>query len=260
MAACLMILAGGLVLHSSRKPSVSLAPPVVSVTKPRLVQLVNSSYTVQNITLKDGSVVQLQKNSGLSYYEPFINNRRDISLSGTALFKVAKDKAMPFSVYAGVVVTRRLGTRFRINADTGAKVTVRLLEGSIAVETRPASAAESHAVLLKAGQEIVVDRISRSYIVSTITPANNNLANAPQKKEDNTRLTFSKEPLQQVFRRIGTVYGVKLSYHPEEMNGLFFTGTFLKSDELDLVLSTVCNVNDLTFKKEQDNIMISKLH
>jgi ferric-dicitrate binding protein FerR (iron transport regulator) len=260
VAACVMILAGGLVLRSGRKPSVSLAPPVASVSLPRLVRLVNSSDTVQYITLKDGSVVQLQRNSGLSYYEPFINNRRDISLSGAALFKVAKDKAMPFSVYAGGVVTRVLGTRFRINADTGIKVTVRLLEGSIAVETRQASAAGSQAVLLKVGQEIAVDRISRSYIVSTIPSAGDNLAGTPRKKEDNTRLIFSKEPLQEVFRKVGTVYGIKLSYHPEEMNGLFFTGTFLKSDELDLVLSTICNVNDLSFKKEQDNIIISKLH
>ncbi len=95
----------------------------------RLIQLVNRSNAEMPVHLQDGSSIQLQKNSGLSYYEPFINDRRDISLSGIALFKVARDRTRPFTVYAGGIVTEVLGTRFLVNASDPKKVIVRLLEG-----------------------------------------------------------------------------------------------------------------------------------
>ena len=259
VAACLLIGSGVFLLRDKQPLPINAAAPVAAVPAAHLVRFSNSSDTVMTIGLKDGSVIQLQKNSGISYYEPFIDNRRDISLSGVALFKVAKDKDRPFSVYAGGTITRVLGTRFLVNAGTGAKVTVRLLEGSIAVETRPAADAGSKAILLKTGQEIAVNKVDHSYAVSTVIPAGNNRANA-SRRNDNPGLAFNKEPLKQVFRKMGESYGVTISYDPTEMDGLYFTGTFLKTDELISVLSTICNVNDLTFKQEGDIITISKLH
>jgi len=258
VAACLLVLAGMAVLKNNRPVSMPATSPVAKVTPARLVRLSNTSDTVITVTLKDGSVIQLQTNSGISYYEPFINDRRDISLLGTALFKVAKDKTRPFSVYAGGTVTRVLGTRFVVNAGAGPKVTVRLLEGSIAVEPRQSSGQAAKGILLRTGQEIAVSRLDHSYTVTTVTPVVNSTAAANHRQDQG--LAFNKEPLKQVFRKIGSAYGITFSYDPKEMNGLNFTGTFLRSDELNSMLSTICNVNDLFFERDGDTVRIAKLH
>jgi transmembrane sensor len=258
IAACLLIVAGVMVFQPKRSGIGTPSAPIAKAAPARLIRLSNTTDSVMTIALKDGSVVQLQKKSGLSYYEPFINNRRDVSLSGVAMFKVAKDKDRPFSVYAGGTITRVLGTRFLVNAGGGPRVTVRLLEGSIAVETKPASGAKDQAILLKTGQEIAVNQLDHSYTVNTITPAGNNRSIAAGK--DNTGLAFNKEPLRLVFRKIGTTFGINISYNPDEMTGLYFTGTFLRSDEPNSVLATICNVNDLSFKQEEDTVRIARLH
>ena len=258
VAACLLILAGIALFQPKRPLSGPAASPVAAVPPARLIRLTNTADTAMTIALKDGSIIQLQKNSGVSYYEPFINDRRDISLSGIALFKVAKDKTRPFSVYAGGTITRVLGTQFVVNASAGAKVMVRLLEGSIAVETRPATGPDEKAILLKAGQEIAVNRLDHTYTVNTVAPGRNNAVPAASARRNIPGLAFAKEPLNRVFRKIGDRYGITITYDPKEMQGLYFTGTFLPSDEVNSVLATICNVNDLTFKQEGNTVLISR--
>jgi len=256
VAACLLILAGIALFKPTKPVSNPAQSTVVAAPSPaKLIQMSNTSDSTMTVVLKDGSIIQLQKNSGVSYYEPFISNRRDISLSGIALFKVAKDKARPFSVYAGGTITRVLGTQFLVNASGAGKVMVRLLEGSIAVETRAADKPEEKAILLKAGQEIAVNKMDHSYIVST-TPAIRN--NGVPARKDSPGLAFTKESLTRVFRKIGASYGITINYDPKEMQGLYFTGTFLPSDELNSVLATICNVNDLSFKQEGKTVLISR--
>jgi ferric-dicitrate binding protein FerR (iron transport regulator) len=258
--AAVLFIGAGIALFQQQRPAIAPAKtPVVAAQPARLIRLSNTSDSAMTISLQDGSMVQLQKNSGISYYEPFINSRRDISLLGAALFKVAKDKSRPFSVYAGGTVTRVLGTRFLVNARGDHKVTVRLLEGSIAVQPQQTSGkGEEKGILLRTGQEIAVNQLDHSYTINTVPPAGND--RAPHAKKDNSGLAFSKEPLKQVFRKIGTAYGITFSYDPKEMDGLYFTGIFLRSDELNSVLATICNVNDLSFKQEGDTVRISRLH
>ena len=107
----------------------SVAAPVLS----RLEQFVSGPDSDRSLTMEDGTTVQLKKNSRLSFYRPFQRDRRDIWLEGGAVFDVMKDKTKPFTVYAGEVSTRVLGTRFSVNNPEIGKVKVRLLEGKIAV-------------------------------------------------------------------------------------------------------------------------------
>lgn len=259
VAASLIILAvAGFLLtgrHREDRPIVKNA----ATASPRLVRVVNGSDSSMPIRLEDGSTVQLERKSGISYYQPFINNRRDISLAGMALFKVAKDGARPFTVYAGEIATRALGTKFLVNAADPRKVTVQLLEGKVAVNAAPGAAATINEVVLTPGQQFSFNRDSRRYAVNTIVaPPVKTLK--PMTPDSRPELVFRKEPLGMVFKKVGELYKVPLVFQQEELNGLYFTGTFLKSDNLNIVLSTICNVNNLHFTNEQDSIIITKQH
>jgi transmembrane sensor len=259
VAASVFIIAGLALLFAGRHKQNQQIVKNTIPELPRIMRLVNSSDSTMPVNLKDGSTVQLEKNSSLSWYEPFINDRRDISLNGIAIFKVAQDKTKPFTVYAGGIATRALGTRFLVNNADVKKVIVQLLEGKVAVNTARGSGLTMRNVYLTPGQEFSFDKNSRQYIVNTITDKPGKTGK-PVIPDSRSELVFNKEPLGLVFKQIGNLYKVPVAFRKEDMKGLYFTGTFLKSDGLNIVLSTICNVNDLLFTKEQDNIIITKSH
>lgn len=226
---------------------------------PRLIYLTGGKDSARMITLEDGSAVQLGRNSRLSFYQPFPSDRRDLHLEGYAVFTVAKDKARPFTVYAGGIATRALGTRFSIATDAG-KVKVRLLEGKIVVNADTGSRLAIEGVYLVPGQELSVDKNNRSYTVNKISPRPEKEAGPAGAADGKPELVFHKEPLGKVFQKIGFLYKTPLSYQPEELQGLYFTGTFLKSDDLHIVLSAICNVNNLVFTEAKDSITITRSH
>jgi transmembrane sensor len=84
-------------------------------------------------TLSDGSIVQLNGGSSLKY-SAWWGDERKIELSGEAFFKVAKDKAHPFVVYANGTKTTALGTEFNVHAyPEDSVIQVSLVEGSVEV-------------------------------------------------------------------------------------------------------------------------------
>jgi transmembrane sensor len=244
--------AGG---RHTERPAVAVAPAAHN----DLVSVVNNADTALALVLEDGSAVQLEKNSSLSYYKPFINDRRDISLKGIAVFKVARDKKRPFTVYAGGIATTALGTRFLVNSTDTKKVVVRLLEGKVVIRTAAGLNMTMSDVYLSPGQEFSFDKNSRQYAVNTIhdRAGDAGRAAAPAARPE---LVFRKEPLDRVFEKVGRLYSVSMNFRREDLQGLYFTGTFLKSDNLDIVLSTICNVNDLHLARNGNTIAITRSH
>ena len=87
--------------------------------------------SAQRLTLSDGSIVEL---NGDSAVEPaFSATERQVRLlRGEAHFDVMKDPARPFSVTAGAVVVRAVGTAFNVRMETAA-VEVLVTEGKVRV-------------------------------------------------------------------------------------------------------------------------------
>lgn len=226
---------------------------------PHLEHLTSGRDSGFTYTLEDGSVIQLKKKSQLSFYRPFRDGRRDLWLEGAAVFNVANDKSRPFTVYAGEVTTRVLGTRFSVNSLEAGKVKVRLLEGKIVVNSNPMPGPGMKDVYLTPGQELSFDKNSRAYTVNIIGTRPEKPAR-PEGMDNQPEMVFHKEPLGRVFQKIGLQYKIPLSYRKEELDGLYFTGTFIKSDDLHIVLSAICNVNNLAFTEDKDSIIITRSH
>ncbi len=89
----------------------------------------------RTITLKDGTVVNLNADSRIWYSQAFgKNGMRELYLEGEAFFDVARDTLCPFQVYTGGVATTVLGTSFNINAYAPEEsVTVSVITGKVEV-------------------------------------------------------------------------------------------------------------------------------
>lgn len=84
--------------------------------KQELIVKRNSKGQKSLIQLQDGSVIRLNSNSEISFYENFSNNAREVELKGEAFFEVAPDPNKPFIVNTENVSIKALGTSFNVNA------------------------------------------------------------------------------------------------------------------------------------------------
>jgi ferric-dicitrate binding protein FerR (iron transport regulator) len=225
--------------------------------EPLLQRISNPGLEEMRLVLSDSSVVVLQPHSAISYYAPFDPTKRDISLSGKALFKVAGDRARPFTVYAGAIATTALGTQFIVSTLSPGRVEVKLLEGRVRVS--PAGGAFSMKdVFLQPGQEFSLDTLLRQFTVRSFTPEGPSPRRMEKATAHPSALTFDRELLTGVFEKVQAQYDVHFIYNKEDVRGLRFSGTFLPSDSLPVVLAVICNMNDLTFRRDNKNIIISK--
>lgn len=123
---------------------VLLAPPSALGPRPPTNGLYATAVGQQKTTvLADGSQVVLNTNSQIKvdYHDGYRNVQL---LQGEALFKVAKDTARPFRVYAGRGRIEALGTAFSVYLN-GAAISVAVTEGRVslaALDPSRASAAQ----------------------------------------------------------------------------------------------------------------------
>ena len=157
-AALLIALAGGsalvLVLFRAR-PSAPAEMTRVATTTPGQRGV---------FRLPDGTQVVLGVASTLRYPAAFADGSREVSLDGEAYFDVAHDSHRPFTVRAGDLVAKDLGTEFTVRAypeDAGARVVVR--EGRVAIRAASTQATPERVVApgqlgrLGSGQEPTVE-------------------------------------------------------------------------------------------------------
>ena len=92
---------------------------------------VNQGERSEHLSLNDGSQVELAVGSRIHCLDSFATDKRDVYLSGSAVFKVEKDATRPFTVYAGHLHVTVLGTVFKVTGADEArkKMEVHLLSG-----------------------------------------------------------------------------------------------------------------------------------
>jgi ferric-dicitrate binding protein FerR (iron transport regulator) len=222
-------------------------------------QVANNTLLPENIRLEDGSRVVLYPKSALSYQQPFDSLQRNIAMQGRALFKVVADRKRPFSVTADSTTTTVLGTEFEISTQPDhEKIRVSLLEGRVVVRARGKNGLIRE-VYLKPGEECTVDqqlnkmdvRLFGEKLKKALSPDNEN--------EGMKTLSFSKEPLPNVFKTIEKIYHVEIRWKGKAIHKLLFTGKFYPTDSLEMVIAAICNTNDLAFEEKDDIITITPI-
>jgi ferric-dicitrate binding protein FerR (iron transport regulator) len=184
--------------------------------------------------------VKLSGRSKISYNGPFINNRRDIYLEGEGIFTVAKDKARPFAVHAGSIVTTALGTVFRVCSRSKPVTTVQLYSGRVVVGGESFSD-----VYLQPGERVLLN--SSNFTVQVKREESKAVAAA---RPQPVVLSFTKESLGEIFNQLQKECSVTISYDGVNLQNMEFTGVFNSGKEtVESFLSTLCEINELTLKK-----------
>jgi transmembrane sensor len=243
------------------------------ISQPPAVQTqYNTTNKSRTLLLHDGSEVMLFAGSAISYYDPFISDRRDITLVGKASFKVAKDKSRPFTVYSGNISTTALGTKFTVTAFKDEKnIVVRLYEGKVVVKSSDnAKIKLKKEFYLVPGQELVYDNNNLTATVRRFKMNDRRLSKERRKETlstDNpsvpelgkgTWYMFNNQPLSQVFDQLEEMFKVDIVYSKKDVSKKYFIGTFNVSDSLNDILNQIARLNNLKVSKKDNKIIISK--
>lgn len=205
-----------------------------------LVEQTNNSDKPQIITLSDGSSVLLQPKSKLSYPKIFTGNERKVYLSGEGFFEISKNPKKPFYVYANEIVTKVVGTSFRVKAYSDQPdVEVLVRTGKVKVKSNDlVSQSNQQEVILLPNQALRFLRSDLKFKKITNITQDEVLVQSVGNIEQ-LSFEFTDIPVAQIFETIEQAYLVDIDYPKNKLKDCHLT-TSLSDQPLTEKLKIVC--------------------
>lgn len=194
------------------------------------------------VVLPDGSEVQMNENSHLSYKPYWWRFERELSLDGEAYFKVEKGER--FTVVSSKGQTQVLGTSFNIYA-RGIDYEVTCLTGKVRVS---GVLNEQHIDILPQ-QKVSVNTKGNLY--------KQDLSDLSQSVSwTQESFLFNATPIAEVWNTIERHYGIKVM--AADSLDLNYSGKFSRDLTVEEVVNIVCRSFGLSFDKEGKDFIITK--
>lgn len=204
---------------------------------------------VVSVLLPDGSKVFLYSGSSLKYPDKFSGDKRLIKLEGEATFEVKSNPENPFFVETtdGTRV-KAYGTKFSVrNYEYESKISVYLERGIVDFE----SAFLSQPVTMKPETKLLFDKESKKYTVHHTTP------NEYDAYEQGI-LLFDNKPLEEVVRKLNTVYQANIIIEDESLKEYRFTAVFKDESIYQIMNMLTVSSPQMQWKKDGNKIILTK--
>lgn len=214
-----------------------------------------TAYGVRTkITLSDGSEVWLNSGSTLSYPERFTGDKRQVTLSGEAFFKVKSDKDHRFDVQTsdGITVSA-YGTEFNVQAYAEEpEIKATLAEGHIQIDQINQPASQE----LIPGEQAIYSRHTQQMQVRKA-----NLLVETAWKDG--KLVFRRTPMEEIAKQLSRHFNVNIQLQGKEIFDYTYSATFTTetlAEILSLLEKTApirCEIiepqqqNDLAFTRKK---------
>jgi len=233
--------------------SIVAAAHQTSTVTPVLYQIVsNTTRHVKQVCLPDLSMVDLYPGGKIKYERGFRKTNRDIYLSGKAYFKVRRNPARPFSVFAGGLKTTALGTSFTINTVAGHHQTsVKLHTGKIVVAPELPSSPQKPVYLTLAESGILYNRALRIAGLihghATVLPKVKPPVLEKVMDRNGNILTMKNIPLAEVISLLCESYHVSIQSDIRDIENITYTGVVnLEKENVESVLQVIALINNMT--------------
>ena len=213
---------------------------IANIDEDGLLEQINNSNKPQIITLSDGSSVLLQPKSKLSYPKIFTGNERNVYLSGEAFFEISKNPKKPFFVHANEIVTKVVGTSFRIKAyNNQSDVEVLVRTGKVKVNSEKANAKLSQKeIVLLPNQALRFTRKNQTFDKITDITMDKSISSSVRSIEQ-LSFEFTDIPVAQIFKTIEQAYSVEIDFPKQELQKCHLT-TSLSDQPLPEKLKIIC--------------------
>lgn len=214
----------------------------------------NNSSGSLLIQLPDCSRIHLDRGSRLSYPADFNGvELREVYLDGSAFFEIETDSLKPFHVYSDELITKVLGTSFRIQSSPEKnEMTVEVLKGKVSVSTREGvQPAGNEELLLTPNQQALFVRKDVSLKKSLVSKPV--IIRKPKSKDE---FEFDDAPAGDIFRTIEKSYGVEIYFDESKLGHCLLTAS-LSDETLFEMLDLLCSALDARYFVEGTEIVIT---
>lgn len=256
-AACLLVAAGFAVLYYPGKKQDVFQSFLADHKNTPLREQRDAPDSARTIDLPDGSTVNVAKGSHLYYAKDIsTRGRREVFLSGEAFFEIKKDAARPFYVYTSQVITKVLGTSFRIKAFPSEEKTIVIVRtGKISVYRkedfyRGQRGNEQGGIVVTPNQEMVYDREKDQL--------NKVLTEEPQRITEtrDSSFAFDATPVAQVFKRLQEVYGIPILFDEETVATCSLSASLVSGSFYDK-LNVICKAINASYEAIDGDIVVT---
>jgi hypothetical protein len=205
----------------------------------------------QRILLSDGTLVQLNSGSKLTFPATFSGKTREVFLKGEGFFEVSKNAQMPFIVKTDQIDIRVLGTAFNISAYGDEQfVTTVLLEGKVNVEQKDKLFANEK-LTLAPGQACFYSVANKHSNVKEV-----NVNDYVLWKDGLYK--FEDMPLREVANRVRRYYNMNVLVSDEQLANTLVSGKLVLTDDFAEVLQYLSKTVEGDIEKTKDGIYILK--
>jgi ferric-dicitrate binding protein FerR (iron transport regulator) len=186
------------------------------------------------IKLADGSVITLNSESSLDYPESFDGRAsREVFLKGEGYFDIQHDPEKPFIVHTGQLKTTVLGTAFNIKAYTHEKnITVTVTRGKVKV-----SDDKNILGTITPNQQITFNTESQQSIRRNVDSRN-------FVTWTDRDIFFDDITVLEAVNQLEQRFNVKIRLGNEKLKDCRFTATFVRGEELDQMLTVICEFKE----------------
>ena len=182
------------------------------------------------LTLPDGTKVQINSESSIIYPKGFRGDTRTVYLSGEANFDVHKDKKRPFIVKTSLLSFRALGTKFNIQAYSEDRKTITTLEnGKVQINNL---LAPDSCFILTPGEQLEYNHLTKNYEKRKIDVM---MASGWTRGE----LNFVDCHLEDILNTLGRHYNVEIKAEPHLYTNDLYTIKLRKGEPLQAAIHIV---------------------
>ncbi len=203
------------------------------------------------IRLSDGTMVQLNAGSILTFPATFSGKVREVYLKGEGYFEVHKNAKMPFIVRTDYLDIKVLGTTFNVSAyDDERFVSTVLVEGKVDVSQKNRILANDEYTLAP-GQGCFYSVREKNSVVKNVDTNDYILWKDGLFK-------FQDLPLVDIVRRVKKYYNLSIQIEDETLANTLVSGKLVLSDDFGEVMQYLSKTMEGRYEKTQDGIYILK--
>lgn len=232
-AAVVVLMSAGFWMLLRKDPLHRSAGDVESTVNTGPVATQNTGTGLRTVFLPDSTRVTLSANSSVEYK---MEKERIVHLKGEAFFDVRPDASHPFLVYSGNIVTKVLGTSFRMVDDK----LVAVRSGRVqVVSLKPVA----KSFMLFPNQQVAYDNERKELLQSGVT----NTALLIDPATPQKVLHFDEAPVSRVLDTLGSIYSIDIKYDSTAFAKCIIT-VALDQPSLEDQLKVLCKVIGATYE------------
>lgn len=200
-----------------------------------------------SLTLPDGTKVNLNSGSAITYSQGYGITERSVSLRGEAYFTVAHNDKLPFSVKTKELTVNDIGTEFCFsNYDSDSTAFVDLYDGKVSLDN---NLTHETGYTLKPGEGVVIDKATGAMEKKAASALEPGVGKFDNIVFDNTSIANAAKVLSRAYGRTITASG--------NVAGKRIYGSFnRKTETLDDILKSMSETGRLHYKTTKEKYVL----